>query len=100
LLTDDPSTTLNRENVGLYRQDAAGLVEIARDGQPTPSGDGTLDLPFFNVSSSPRLNLRPMFNDAGQVAFLADLADTTSGNEDAAIYLFDEVLGLTHHHPW
>ncbi|WP_145244892.1 DUF7453 family protein [Aeoliella mucimassa] len=96
LLTDDPNAELDRENVGLYRYDTSGLVEIVREGQLAPSGDGTIDLPrFLPISSSaPNMSIRPMFNDAGEVAFLADLNDTASGNEDAAIYYFNEVDGL------
>lgn len=92
-LTDDPNAAPDPENVGLYKNTSAGLTEIARDGQAVPGGDGTFDL--RNFSSTSGLSLRPLFNDNGQVAFLTDLAGTTSGNDDAAIYMYDDILGLS-----
>ncbi|MCB1098681.1 MAG: hypothetical protein KDN22_24125 [Verrucomicrobiae bacterium] len=89
LFTDDPEGTLARENVGLYRQTATGLIEIAREGQAAPNGDGQFDLPQFLTSTTPNFSLRPMFNDIGQVAFLANLVETVaSSTNDKAIYLF------------
>ena len=98
LLTDDPSAELpDRENVGIYRRNANGVTEIVRDNQPAPSGDGTIDLPRFNVNlnRAPQFGRRPVFNDAGQIVFLSDLSGTASGNEDAGIFLFDDSSGLT-----
>ena len=91
LLTSDPEAELERENVGLYLRTAGGLTEIAREGQAVPGGDGKFDLPRFNnVSRSPFLNTRPVFNDSGQVAFQADLTETsTGGTDEQAIYFYN-----------
>jgi len=91
LLTDDPAAELEQENVGLYLKTAGGVTEIAREGQAVPGGDGKFDLPrFFGVTGTPRLNTRPGFNDSGQVVFLADLTDTsTGGADDQAIFFYD-----------
>jgi hypothetical protein len=95
LLTDDPEADLNRDNVGLYRQSSAGLTEVARDGQPAPTGGGMIDLPRFVLTTIPSLHTRPMFNDNGQVAFLANVINTSSDSTtNKAIFFFDDTLGL------
>ncbi len=96
LLTDDPAAEPDRTKVGIYRQSAAGLTEIARDGQSSPAGDGMIDLPSFGLPiTSPSYHIRPLFNDAGQVAFRANLAGTGSGGAAShAIFFFDDALGL------
>ena len=54
---------------GIYRGDGTGApVQIVRDGQAAPGGNGT----FININP-------PEFNDAGQVAFASQLANTSGG---------------------
>ena len=56
---------------GIYRTGGSTLAEIARYGGAAPDGNGTFDLYFSN----------PVLNDDGQVAFMANLADTTPASE-------------------
>ncbi|XAL98098.1 PEP-CTERM sorting domain-containing protein [Phycisphaeraceae bacterium D3-23] len=60
------------DNQGLYRSDSGTtLTQIAREGQVPPGGNGV----FANIFG-------PQFNDAGQVAFYADLSGTSGGGLD------------------
>lgn len=68
------------DNTGVFRADVAGSsvtrVQLAREGQLVPDGNGRLST-FFN---------NPAFNDAGEVAFQADLTNISAGSGDRGIY--------------
>ena len=75
------------DNEGIYRGDGFTLIQIAREGQPVPDGNGV----FNGVELG-----APAINNLGQVAFYTSISGTTGGypNDDAAIFLYDELLGL------
>ncbi|WP_425398014.1 DUF7453 family protein [Aeoliella sp.] len=84
------------DDTGLFLSDASGqLVQIAREGDAVPSGNGR----FADMGLTNSLTFsgsRAAINDAGQVAFLADLKLTSGGDKDnQALYLYDVALGLT-----
>jgi hypothetical protein len=61
-------------------------VQIARKGQTAPDGNGNFFQPVFAAYS---------LNDAGQVAVLATLTETSGDtNDNEAIYIFDDASGL------
>ena len=65
----------NFVDTGIYRGDGSpgGLVQIAREGQAAPDGNGTFG--SIDVSS-------PALNNAGQAAFRAEITGTTGGTGD------------------
>lgn len=68
------------DNLGLYKADAGGIVQLARKGQLAAGGTGR----FLDFGGQPRVAI----NNSGAVAFLADLTGTPGGNADnAALYL-------------
>ena len=71
------------DDSGIYRGAATSgsLVQVAREGQQAPDGNGDLaDLSFVG----------PELNDAGQVAFRTELTGTTGGaDDDTAIFRGD-----------
>ena len=70
---------------GFFRGDGATLTQVVRLNEVAPGGNGL----FSNLFGFPALN------DAGQVAFSAQLSDTSGGTtDDSGIFLFDDVLGL------
>jgi hypothetical protein len=74
----------NSDDYGIFRSDGATLVQIVREGQAAPDGNGRFDL-----------RSRPALNGAGQVAFDAVLAGTSGGtSDDMGIFFFDDALGL------
>lgn len=65
------------DNAGIYRGSGGSLTQIARRGQASPDGNGTLS----NFNTSPKLN------DSGQVAFVVSLSGTAGGtSDDSAIF--------------
>ncbi|MCW1924105.1 hypothetical protein OKA05_16175 [Luteolibacter arcticus] len=72
------------DNEGVFRGDgAAPTVTIAREGQAVPAGNGE----FFLFNS-------PVMNDAGQVAFFANLRNTSGGdNDNLGIFRGDGATG-------
>jgi hypothetical protein len=67
------------DNGGVYRTDGNTLVEIARQGQVVPGGNGRL-----------RTFDHPTINASGQVSFQSLLTDTTGGTtDDAGIFRGD-----------
>lgn len=77
----------NSDDTGIFLGDAiSGLTQVAREGQAAPDGNGS----FSDLTFAPSA-----LNDAGQVAFLAELTGTAGGNsDDSAIFTFEEALGL------
>ena len=74
------------DDSGLFRSHgtAAGLAQVAREGQILPDGDGRF-AGFTTLSWG-----NPVFNNAGRGVFLAELADTNSGgNVSRGIYRGD-----------
>jgi hypothetical protein len=67
---------------GIYRGDGGAPVQIAREGQAVPGGNGTIvNLSGFGT---------PPLSDAGSVVFRATLAGTSGGStDDSAIYRGD-----------
>lgn len=57
---------------GIFRGDGAALVQIARQGQAVPDGNGTFSFLFA-----------PALNNEGQAVFSANLAETTGGSSDS-----------------
>ncbi|MFN3166440.1 MAG: choice-of-anchor tandem repeat NxxGxxAF-containing protein [Phycisphaeraceae bacterium] len=73
------------DDAGIYLAGPEGLTQIARKGQAVPGGNGV-----FAEFGTPRLN------DAGQISFVAELAQTTNSvQDDTALYLYDPQSGLT-----
>lgn len=58
-------------DLGIFRGSGGALTQIAREGQASPDGNGTLS--FLND---------PLLNDAGQAAFSATLVGTAGGTSD------------------
>jgi hypothetical protein len=72
------------DNEAIFRGDGSTLVEIARKGQLSPDGNGTLS----GLSG-------PAMNEAGQILFSASLSGTSGGASDnAGLFLYDDSLGL------
>ncbi|MEM1012439.1 MAG: choice-of-anchor tandem repeat NxxGxxAF-containing protein [Planctomycetota bacterium] len=65
----------NSDSSGIYRGDgtASSLVNIAREGQAAPDGNGSFSGLFYSGVT---------LNDAGQTAFRASLKGTSGGNSD------------------
>lgn len=65
------------DDSGIYRSGAAGsLTKIAREGDAVPNGNGE-----FGQFSAGRAG-SPVMNAAGEVAFRADLTNTSGGSAD------------------
>ncbi len=69
---------------GIYRGDgtAGGLVNIVREGQPAPEGNGY----FGNFDNVTYGGVPVPINDAGQAVFLATLTGTLGGSNNTGIY--------------
>jgi hypothetical protein len=67
------------DDEGIFRGDGtpASLVQIAREGQAAPDGNGTFGR-FLRQGSS----VHPALNEAGQVAFFGTFIGTTGGSSD------------------
>jgi hypothetical protein len=76
---------------GIFCGDGATLIQIARAGQFVPDGNGS----FLEFSAGDFFVSPLAVNDAGQIAFYADIAGTSGGASDnSAIFFYDENLGL------
>ncbi|HJQ79437.1 MAG TPA: choice-of-anchor tandem repeat NxxGxxAF-containing protein, partial [Lacipirellulaceae bacterium] len=74
----------NSDDYGIFRSDGATLVQVVREGQLAPDGNGRFVI-----------HERPALNDAGQLAFRASLTGTSGGASDnTGIFFFDDALGL------
>lgn len=62
------------DNSGIFRWGTSGIVEIARAGQATPDGNG--------IYAGFEDERAPAINDAGHVAFLAQVTGTSGGSAD------------------
>ncbi|MEM1012398.1 MAG: choice-of-anchor tandem repeat NxxGxxAF-containing protein [Planctomycetota bacterium] len=73
------------DDAGYYLVDftGSGLTQIAREGDSTPDGDGALSTMFGTFS----------INDAGQVAYAADLTGTSGGDSDDQAIFRDGMSG-------
>ncbi len=72
-------------NSGIFRGDGATLVQVVREGQAAPDGNGR----FSFIGDDPALN------DTGQLAFRIGLTGTSGGASDnTGIYFFDDAVGL------
>lgn len=65
------------EGRGIFVGSPSGIVRIARTGDAAPDGTGGFDGTFSDVNG----NLEIPLNDAGQVAFVADLEGNSGGFE-------------------
>ena len=71
----------NPDYWGIFRSDGVDPVEIVREGNPSPDGNGIFD-PFGFED--------PGINNRGQVVFEARLDNTSGGfNDDLGIFLYD-----------
>jgi hypothetical protein len=69
------------DDFGIFRGDGATIVQIVRENQPAPDGNGR-----FLDSPDPATRL----NDLGQTAFMARFRNTIGGtNDDTGILRFD-----------
>lgn len=75
------------DDYGLFRGDGNTLIEIIREGQVVPGGNGTFAASSLNIPYQPNINA------AGQVTFLSSI-DGTSILNDHGIFVFDISLGL------
>jgi len=73
------------DSLGIFRDDAiTDPTQVARAGQMAPDGNG-----HFTSFTNPAIN------NAGQVAFIAFLANTSGQpGDDTGLYLFDDTFGL------
>jgi hypothetical protein len=65
------------EDRAIFWGDGSELVEIAREGDLAPGGDGR----FFNFGQE-------MINNAGEVAFIGQVNQTASGEVESGLYVF------------
>ena len=83
------------DNSGLFRSDATGsLVEIVREGDAVPDGNGQ----FADLGVNASFNFdggNGVINEMGQVAFTANLKLTIGGDSDnEGLYLYDDTAGV------
>jgi hypothetical protein len=72
------------DEFAFFRADTSSLTQVARFGQAAPDANGTYSRLLANT-----------LNDAGQVALLVELNDTSGGtSDDKGIVLFDDTIGL------
>jgi len=62
------------DDEGVYRATGSYILEIAREGETSPDGDGV----FGSISNTPRSLWGPAINDVGEVAFRAGLKSTSN----------------------
>jgi hypothetical protein len=67
------------DNTGLFLADSKGIIQIIREGDPAPDGNGT----FLGLTTFP-----PGLNNRGQVTFRSTITGTTGG-EAEGIFLAD-----------
>ena len=80
-------TSGGTDDEGIFRGDGNTLTQIVRKGQPVPDGNGNFS--DFWIADWPTIN------EAGDVAFLAKLTNTTGGTtDDLGIYAFIELIGV------
>jgi hypothetical protein len=73
------------DDSGIYRGDGTILIQVAREDQAVPEGNGRFAT-FHNIVA---------INAQAQVMFIADLRGTAGGSADnRGLYLWDEVDGL------
>ncbi len=72
------------DNEGLYLIDGSGIVQLAREGEPVPDGNGTFS-EFFTITAP---------NQSGQVVFNAELANTSEGESDIEGVFLTGVFGV------
>jgi hypothetical protein len=75
------------DNLGLYRAEREAVIQLARKSQLVPNGNGRL-LDFGGQN-------HVAINNAGTVAFLADLTGTTGGTADNAAIFLAAAQGVT-----
>jgi len=76
----------DNDNSGLFLGDGTQLIQIVREGDSAPDGNGQ----FADF-----LLKRFVINNAGQVALEASLTGTSGGSsDDFGIFFYDHVLGL------
>lgn len=83
------------DDSGLYRIADTTVIEVFREGDDVPTGDGAFD-DFFDPNH-PRFNLPVAVdvNETGQFLFRARMTGTPNGNgDDEALFLYDFSLGL------
>jgi hypothetical protein len=77
------------DNQGIFRGDGTTLIQVAREGQTAPDGNGIITFPDRLTEPI------PVLNDAGHVAFAADVIGTVGGSSDGrGLFLFDDHTGL------
>jgi len=74
------------DNLGLYRAEAGVIVPVARKSQLAPNGNGR----FLDFGAQNRV----VINNAGSVAFFADLTGTSGGSNDNAAIFLSTATGL------
>ncbi|NBC10953.1 MAG: hypothetical protein GVY24_04355 [Planctomycetes bacterium] len=76
------------DNAGIFLYDPiGGLMQVAREGQAAPDGDGKFagEFNFGQIA----------INEHGQIIFIADYTDTDGGSaDDSALLFYDPVQGL------
>jgi len=75
-----------RDDSGIFRGDGTDLVQIVREGQLAPDGNGSFTQIFRRGMN---------MNNSGQVAFIGTLNDTIGGNtDDRGLFLYTDSHGL------
>ena len=80
-------TTGDEDNYALFLGDGDSVIEIAREGETLPDGNGTFHQSRFNTYTA-------TINNAGQIAFYADIRGDDGNRVGSGIFFFDPVTGL------
>ncbi|HSC34952.1 MAG TPA: choice-of-anchor tandem repeat NxxGxxAF-containing protein, partial [Thermodesulfobacteriota bacterium] len=73
------------DNEGIYLVGEGGIIELAREGNPVPGGNGSFG--NFGILSG--------INDSGEAAFSAHLDDTSGGESDNEAVFLSNGDGIT-----
>ena len=97
-LNDDGMVAFGSSQVGVYYADGSRIGAIALSGQSPPRGDGILGLLGAPTGGSPIPgNAGPgwlALNNSNQVAFLTNIAGSTSGDDAICLYHPDSGLSI------
>ncbi len=80
------STVFTNWHPALFRSDGNSLVEVLQSGDPAPGGSGIIST---DINPNSRTT-QPLFNNAGQLAFLASITGSNGGATDGiGIFITD-----------
>lgn len=78
---------------GVFRANGDELIEVIREGDAVPGGDGRIA--SFDLGEDSWNTYRSLaMNQPGSLAFVANVTGTASGTDELALFYFDDNLGL------